>query len=174
MAPPSGEDNIILIGMPGVGKSTVGVLLAKVTMRGFVDTDVLIQRRRGRPLQEILDDLGPEGFCRVEEACILSLKDTGRVIATGGSAVYSHAAMEHLRASGPVVHLHLPLERLRERIEDLAARGVVMAAGDDLRDLYHERSPLYRRWADLTIDCTGLNQDQVVERILAGLSEYRP
>ena len=166
---PSDERNLILIGMLGVGKSTVGVLLAKATRRSFIDTDVYIQAGQGRSLQEIIDAQGLVAFCRIEEQCILSLKLRGHVIATGGSAVYSNAAMGFLRSTGPVVHLDLALDLLEKRLENLRGRGVVMAPGRRLKDLYVERQPLYRAWADITLDGAGKTQDQVVAEILRQL-----
>ncbi len=163
------DTNIVLIGMPGVGKSTVGVLLAKATERAFVDTDVVIQARQGRSLQHILDAEGTEGFCRIEQQHVLDLRCRRHVIATGGSVVYSPPAMAHLKAGGVIVHLHLPLEPLRRRVADPHARGVVMPAGKTLDDLYAERRGLYRRYADVTMDCTGRNHDQVVADILVAL-----
>ena len=161
--------NIVLIGMPGVGKSTVGVLLAKATGRSFVDTDVYIQTREGRRLQEIIDTDGLEAFCEIEARHILDLNCRGHVIATGGSVVYSAPAMTHLKAGGKVVRLHLPLEKLTAHIDNLDVRGVVMAGGETLDDLYRRREPLYDRWADVTIDCEARTQDQVVAAILAEL-----
>jgi shikimate kinase len=159
------ERNIILIGMPGVGKSTVGVLLAKATRRGFVDTDLLIQAGEGLGLQEIIDTRGLEAFCRIEQDYLLCLGARGQVIATGGSAVYSEPAMLALRDTGPVVHLELPLELLERRLADQATRGIVMAPGQTLEGLYRQRRPLYARWADLSVDCTGKTQDQVTAEV---------
>jgi shikimate kinase len=152
--------------MPGVGKSTVGVLLAKATGRGFVDTDVLIQVGQGRSLQEILDADGIEAFLRIEEDYLCCLAATGSVVATGGSAVYSAKAMANLQALGVIVHLHLPLDVLARRIENLYVRGVVIARGQTLVSLYDHRRQLYEKYANLTIQCTGLTQDQVVGEIL--------
>ncbi|MFB3894570.1 MAG: shikimate kinase [Phycisphaerae bacterium] len=166
---PSGPRNIILIGMPGVGKSTCGVLLAKATGRGFIDTDVYIQVGTGRGLQEIIDAEGLDAFRKLEEQYILCLDCKNSVVATGGSVVYSPPAMAHLKSAGRVVFLDLPLADIIKRIGDLAIRGIVMAKGQSLSSLYAERLPLYRKYADITIDCQGLNQDQVVGAILARL-----
>jgi shikimate kinase len=160
------SQNIILIGMPGVGKSTVGVLLAKETRRSFVDTDVLIQAGEGRTLQEIIDALGNDAFCRLEEQYMLCLDLRSHVIATGGSVVYSEAAMAALKQTGPIVYLELSLELLSRRISNQATRGIVIAKSQTLADLYARRTPLYRKYADLTIPCAGLTQDQVVARIV--------
>ncbi len=156
------ERNLVLIGMPGVGKSTVGVLLAKALSRSFVDTDVYLQAREGRRLQDIIDTEGLDRFRAIEEAYILSLDCRGHVVATGGSVVYSERAMAHLRRSGLIVYLYLPLEPLYARVTNLDSRGVVMAPDQTFADLFDERQPLYARYGDLTIDCTGLNHDEAV------------
>ena len=163
------HDNLVLIGMPGVGKSTVGVLLAKATSRHFLDTDVFIQAHERRTLQAILDAEGRDAFCRLEERYALALSLSDHVIATGGSVVYSDAAMEHLRASGKVVWLRLPLAILEARLSNLKWRGVVMAPAQSLAEVLAAREPLYRKWADLAVDCEGLTADQVVGKILARL-----
>ncbi|MFH0965567.1 MAG: shikimate kinase [Planctomycetota bacterium] len=165
------EGNVILIGMPGVGKSTVGVLLAKALSRDFLDTDVLIQSRQARRLQEIIDSDGLAAFCRIEEDCVLSLVVGHYVTATGGSVVYSRRAMEHLRQNGVVVHLYLPLPLLEERLSDLDARGVVMDSSQSLDALFAERDPLCRRWADFVVDCAGLTHEEVVDAIVVILSK---
>jgi len=157
--------NLILIGMPGAGKSTVGVLLAKALSRDFVDTDVLIQAAESRRLQEIIDSDGLDAFLALEERHVLALELHGAVIATGGSVVYSDPAMTHLKRHGQVVYLKLPLPDLEARITDMDSRGVVIAPWQNLADLYHERLPLYEAFADITIDSAGLNQNQIVTRI---------
>jgi shikimate kinase len=157
--------NLVLIGMPGVGKSTVGVLLAKATGRSFVDTDVWIQAREGRSLPELLAREGRAGFLALEERHVVSLDAERAVIATGGSVVYGERAMEKLKAGGRVVHLALPLPALAARLGSLAARGVVIEPDQDLRELYGERMPLYRKWADVEIEVRGLSHEAVVERV---------
>ena len=164
------DQNIILIGMPGAGKSTVGVLLAKALSRDFVDTDVLIQAAEGRRLQEIIDSDGLDEFLALEERHVLALKLLRAVIATGGSVVYSERAMTHLKRHGSVVYLQLPLSHLEARITDMDSRGVVIAPWQNLADLYHERLPLYEHYADRSIDCAGLNHRRVVEAILEALA----
>ncbi|OPZ26013.1 MAG: Shikimate kinase [Lentisphaerae bacterium ADurb.BinA184] len=168
---PERPRNLVLIGMPGVGKSTVGVLLAKADSREFVDTDVVVQAREGRRLQEILDREGAAAFCRIEERHILSLDPANAVVATGGSAVYSAAAMAHLRVRGLVVFLDAPLDVLAQRLSDMDARGVVRPAGRSLPELYAERLPLYRRYAQVTIACGGLTHAQVVAAVLAAVPQ---
>ena len=164
-----GDKNIVLIGMPGVGKSTVGVILAKVMLRNFIDTDVYIQAQEGNSLQEIIDAEGLNAFCGIEERYVISLRCKETVIATGGSVVYSEPAMNHLKSSGIVIHLYLPLHLLEKRLTNLGNRGVVMKSGQALSELFNERLSLYRRYADRTIDCTGKNHDDVVSEVLLKL-----
>lgn len=159
------RSNIVLIGMPGAGKSTVGVILAKQTAREFIDTDLLIQAAEERSLQTIADRDGYLALRAIEERILLSLNVTHHVVATGGSAAYSSAAMDHLRRHGIVVFLHLPLDELRERVRDFATRGIARAPEQSFADLYEERFPLYAKYADVTIACQGLNQEQVSEAI---------
>jgi shikimate kinase len=164
--------NIVLIGMPGVGKSTVGVLLAKRLGYDFLDTDIVIQASEGRSLQAIIRAEGALRFRELEERHICAVSCAAHVIATGGSVVYSDRAMAHLRRSGTVVFLDISLERLRHRLEDVDARGVVRAPGQTLADLYAERYPLYRRHHDIAVQTDGLSPSQVlavVVRRLAGL-----
>jgi len=163
MAP---EPNIVLIGMPAVGKSTVGVLLAKRAGFAFLDTDIHIQTREGRSLQQIIQEEGIDRFKAIEEHHIRSLTCTSHVIATGGSVVYSPAAMEHLKSSGIVVFLDLPLGPLKSRLKDIDGRGVLRMPGQTIEMLYQERLPLYHRHRNITIACDGLTPDRVVRRIL--------
>lgn len=166
--PPS-PSNIILIGMPGSGKSTVGVLLAKRTGKSFVDTDLLIQTETSRTLQDIVDTDGYLELRRIEEDVLLNLECRGMVIATGGSAVYSDKAMEHLQKDGTVVFLEVGLETLRKRITDYGTRGLAKRSDQSLEDLFIERCALYHEYADVTIDADGTGQEGVCERILAAL-----
>ena len=142
--------NVILIGMPASGKSTLGELLAKHLGMTFLDTDDLIRQRTGRALQDILDQDGMEVFLQQEEAAVLSLQTEHTVVATGGSVVYSPRAMEHLKSGGACVYLQLPLAAIQERLQDLDSRGVAIARGQSLAELYRERVPLYETWADYT------------------------
>jgi shikimate kinase len=160
-----GRANIVLIGMPGSGKSTIGVLLAKQLGLGFVDTDVGIQVREGRTLQQILDTRGYLALRAVEQDLLVSLRLARHVIATGGSAAYSDSAMSHLAAMGVVVFLDVPLEQIEARVHDLDTRGIAAPEGMGLRELFEERYPLYRRYAECTIECGGLSQDAIVGRI---------
>ena len=146
-------DNITLIGMPGSGKSTVGVLLAKLLGYQFLDVDLLIQEREGALLQEILDRRGTDAFLDAEEAAVRSLNCRRTVIAPGGSAVCRDNAALHLKRLGPVVYLQVPLEELSRRIWNLSTRGIAMEPGQTLADVLAFRDPLYRKYADLTVDC---------------------
>jgi shikimate kinase len=168
------RNNIVLIGMPGVGKSTVGVLLAKALSRDFLDTDVYIQAQEGRTLQEIIDQDGLESFRRIEERHVRSLKCRSSVIATGGSVVYYPAAMAHLRASGLVLHLDLDLPALQKRLINLPTRGVVRVPGQTLGQLFAERQPLYRKYAHLTIDCSRSSHEDMVRKIVRRLNRFTP
>ena len=164
--------NIVLIGMPAVGKSTIGVLLAKATSRDFIDTDVFIQAKEGRSLQEIIDQQGLKAFCRVEEQHVLSLSCRGKVIATGGSVVYSDSAMNHLGSWGIIVHLVLNLPAIQKRLTDLDSRGIVMAPGKTIDLLYEERLPLYKKYAHLTVDCAGKTHEGIVGEIIQRLKFF--
>lgn len=161
--------NIVLIGMPGSGKSTVGVLLAKALQRDFLDTDVTLQAKEGRGLQEIIDQEGLDFFRRIEERHILSLNCRACVIATGGSVVYYPAAMAHLASSGVVVHLDLDLPSLTKRLTNLHLRGVVRVAGQTLNDLYAQRKPLYRKYARVNVPCARRTHEEIVNAIIAEL-----
>lgn len=165
--------NVVLIGMPGSGKSTVGVLLAKRLGLGFIDTDLLIQEHAGRTLQDIVDEDGYQTLRRIEEQVLLKLDVRRQVISTGGSAVYSQPAMEHLKADGVVVFLDIPLETVLERIGDYSARGISRRPDQSLEDLFAERLELYCRAADVVIDCVGRNHEEVCDAILSALSPAR-
>ncbi len=166
--------NIILIGMAGAGKSTIGPLLAAQTGCTYVDTDQLIARDQGRPIQEVLDRLGPAGFSRLEDRILLSLQLRDHVIATGGSAVYCRAGMRHLQATGIVVLLEAELDTLRQRVNNPDSRGLVNPAGESFARLYRNRLPLYRHYADLTVATSGVGPEEVCREILAGLSRVFP
>lgn len=152
--------------MPGAGKSTVGVILAKQTLRDFVDTDVLIQTSQARTLQEIVDTDGYAVLRKIEEDILLGLKVRNSIIATGGSAVYSDRAMVHLRSDGLVIFLDVDLTTLESRVHDYSTRGLAKSPDQDLADLFLERFVLYSKYADITIKCAGLNQEQVCARII--------
>lgn len=162
-------ENIILIGMPGAGKSTVGVVLAKSMGYSFLDSDLLIQEQEGKLLHEIIEEKGLEGFEEVENRVNASIVTVSTVIATGGSAVYGKEAMEHLKGIGKVVYLRLPYREISRRLGDLSQRGVAIREGQTLKGLYEERVPLYEKYADLIIDCKGLQIRDVVRQIKARL-----
>ncbi len=161
--------NIVLIGMPGSGKSTVGVILARLTAHDFVDTDVLIQTSQQRPLQDIVDKDGYLALRRIEEDVLLRLDCRDHVIATGGSAAYSHAAMAHLKSQGIIVFLYVDLRTLKSRVKDYETRGLAKRPDQSLDDLFAERIELYRKYADITIDCIGLAHEEVCARIIEEL-----
>jgi len=154
--------NIVLIGMPGCGKSTVGVVLAKALGMDFIDSDLLIQRSQGKRLSQIIDEVGDEGFRQVENNVNAGIHVDNAVIATGGSVVYGKEAMAHLRSIGQVVYLQLSYDNVQDRLGDLHARGVSMKPGQTLCDLYNERCPLYEQYAHITLPCDGLRLRDVV------------
>ena len=154
--------NIVLIGMPGAGKSTVGVVLAKRLGFRFLDSDLVIQERYGKLLEELIRAHGVEGFWKIEEEVNASLDCDRTVIATGGSAIYGERAMEILSEQGTIVYLRLPYEEIASRVGDLNARGVTVRQGQTLKELYEERLPLYEKYADVTIDCEGKELREIV------------
>ena len=164
--------NIVLIGMPGVGKSTAGVIAAKNLGLRFIDTDLLIQTREKRLLKQIIADEGIDGFLGIENDVIKGINDTGCVIATGGSAIYGTEAMDHLRENAFIIYLHLNFEDLEKRLGDLDNRGVVLRPGQNLKDIFYERLKLYSEYADEEIDETGLTIEQTVTKICKRVSIY--
>ncbi len=165
------KENIILIGMPGSGKSTCGVLAAKALLKNFFDTDLLFQGLEEKRLQDIIDDDGIEYFLSAEERAILSLDINATVVATGGSVVYSDKSMEHLKKSGKVIYLHLSYDTMIDRIKNITTRGVVVKEGDSLEDMYNERLPMYQKWADVVINCDNNTVEQTVEKIVKASSD---
>ena len=157
------KSNIVLIGMPGVGKSTIGVILAKVLGYQFLDADLLIQEQEGKLLKDIIAEVGTDGFIQVENRVNASIDCTRTIIATGGSVIYGQEAMEHLREIGTVVYLKVPFTTLEKRLSDIKGRGVVLKDGQTLYDLFMERTPLYEKYADVTIPEENLNVEQTVE-----------
>lgn len=157
--------NIVLIGMPGAGKSTVGVVLAKKLGFAFVDSDLAIQEKEGKLLHEIISQRGVDGFWAVEEAVNVSMEADRTVIATGGSAVYGSRAMEHFQNIGTVVYLKLSFDAISDRLGDLNERGVTLRKGQNLIQLYEERAPLYEKYANITIDCEHLSIREIVGQI---------
>ncbi len=163
-------NNIILIGMPGAGKSTIGVLLAKTMLLSFVDTDLIIQNKYKSALCDIIESEGTDGFLKIENDVICGCDFENSVVATGGSAVYGKEAMEKLKKDGTVVYLKLPLSELEKRLADIKTRGVAMKNGTTLAELFEERSPLYEKYADITLDCSNLTPEQCIEKLLEQMS----
>lgn len=159
------KDNIVLIGMPGVGKSTVGVILAKVMGYQFLDADLVIQQQEGKLLREIIEEVGADGFIQVENRVNAGLKCSKTIIATGGSVIYGREAMAHLKEIGKVVYLEVSFSTLEERLSDIKGRGVVLKEGQTLYDLYKERTPLYEKYADVRVLEEGLSVEETVEQL---------
>lgn len=163
------KTNIVLIGLPGVGKSTAGVILAKLTGKEFTDSDLVIQREEGRLLSQIIEDDGVEGFIEIENRVNANLNVTNSVIATGGSVVYGEEAMKHLKEIGTVVYLKVPFEVIDKRLSDIKGRGVVLREGQTLHDIYEERIVLYEKYADIIIDEVGQSIEETVNSIINAL-----
>ena len=161
--------NIVLIGMPGVGKSTIGVILAKELGYQFVDADLLIQKQEKRLLKEIISEEGIEGFIAIENQVNASIEANRTVIATGGSVVYGREAMEHLGEIATVIYLKLSYKALRKRLGNLKNRGAVLRDGQTLKDLYEERVVLYEKYADITIDEENKNLEETLQSIVDSL-----
>ena len=162
--------NIVLIGMPGCGKSTVGVVLAKNLALDFIDSDLLIQREMGMRLAALIEQYGDDGFRAIENRVNSGIQAENSVIATGGSVIYGEEAMRHLKAIGTVIYLKLSYEQIEERLGNLHARGVSIREGQTLRDLYNERCPFYERWADMVVECGGKRLREVVLHITGRLT----
>lgn len=165
------NDNIILIGMSGAGKSTLGVLLAKAIGKSFVDTDIIIQQKEERLLQEIIDCFGIERFMEIEEETVSSENFENSVVATGGSVVYSEKIMNSLKEKGKIVYLYVPYEELAARVKNISTRGIVMRSGSTYEDVYNERLPLYEKYADITVDCSSMDIERCVEKIVSQLNK---
>ena len=163
------KNNVVLIGMPGVGKSTLGVVLAKELGFEFVDADLLIQKRENRLLKEIIAEDGVDGFLKIENDVNASIETDKTVIATGGSVIYGAEAMAHLKEIGTVVYLKLDYETLDSRLGCLKGRGVVLKDGQTLKSLYEERIPLYEKYADIIVDEQGLNLEETLTSVLKSL-----
>lgn len=163
------KDNIVLIGMPGTGKSTVGLLLAKTLGKDFVDSDILIQVREGKTLQQIMDENDYLHLRQIEEEVLTDIHGNNLVIATGGSAVYSEVAMAHLANNGTIVYLDTPLTVLRQRIRDYDTRGIARRPDQSFEELFAERTALYRRYADITVPGDLDTPDQVVAAITTAM-----
>ena len=166
------KSNIILIGMPAAGKSTIGVLLAKSLLKDFVDTDLVIQTSCGCTLSNIIEKEGTEAFLKIENDIICAHSYCNSVVATGGSAVYGEAAMEHLRKDGIVVYLKLSLSEIEKRIGNIHTRGVAIKNGVSLAELYTEREPLYNKYADISISCEGMTAEECVDKIIDSVNQF--
>lgn len=164
------KDNVILIGMPGAGKSTVGVVLAKMLGFRFVDSDLVIQEKTGRLLYQLIDEYGLDGFRKIENDVNASLEQHQSVIATGGSAVYGVEAMGHLSEIGHIVYLKLSCAGIENRLGNLHTRGVVMRPGQSLKNLYVERTPLYEKYADITIECEKKSLREIAQEIFEAVA----
>ena len=163
------KDNIILIGMPTSGKSTVGVILAKILGYNFIDADIVIQEKEGRKLSEIIESEGIKGFIDIENRINTGIEVQKTVIATGGSVVYGNEAMQHYKNIGKVVYMKIDMEVLTKRLSDVKQRGVVMEEGQSLLSLYNERCKLYEKYADITVDEKNNTMEEVLADILAKL-----
>ena len=160
------KENIILIGMPGVGKSTIGVVLAKVLGYQFIDADLVIQEKEGKLLHEIIAEAGTDGFLEIEGRINSQITAAHAIIATGGSVVYEQNAMEHFKEIGKIVYLHVSYPILEQRLSDIKGRGVVLEDGQDLKALYEERTPLYEKYADIVVDEEGKNLEESLDAVL--------
>ena len=166
------KKNIVLIGMPGVGKSTVGVILAKLLGCKFVDTDIIIQDSEKKILKDIIAEKGVDGFIETENRIISGFSAENTVIATGGSAVYGSEAMANLSRNGIIVYLKLDYSKLKYRLGNIKNRGVVIRKGQTLSSLYKERCPLYEKYADIIIDGNGCNVEKTINKIIDRLNNY--
>ena len=157
--------NIVLIGMPGCGKSTIGVILAKTLGIGFVDTDLIIQQRENRLLQDIIDKDGIDFFLDCEAEAVKTVACDNTVIATGGSVVYREDAINHLKRNGKIFYLNVPLVEIKKRLSNISTRGVAAKKNDSVENIFAEREALYKKYADEIIDLTGCTVEKAVEMI---------
>jgi shikimate kinase len=168
------RENVVLIGMPGVGKSTAGVVLAKIAGFNFVDSDLLIQEKENRRLSEILEQDGLEAFKEIENKVNASIDVRHHIIATGGSVIYGEEAMRHLQNIGVVVYLKVSYETISKRLNNVKGRGVAIKEGQTLYDLYQERATLYEKYAHVTVELDELSISQTAEAIISGVNEVEP
>lgn len=160
------KNNIVLIGMPGAGKSTVGVLLAKAMNYQFLDTDLTIQQENGKKLFEIINEKGLDEFLDIENDVLSRVEASNAVIATGGSAIFGKEAMEHLKNIGYIVYIKLSCEEIIRRVNNIKTRGIAMRKGKTMADVYKERVPLYEKYADIIVDAEGTTIEECVESII--------
>ncbi len=165
------ESNITLIGMPGAGKSTIGIVLAKMLCKTFIDADLVIQHNQGKRLHKIIDEIGNDKFLKLENDTLANLKVHNAIISTGGSAIFGKEAMAHLKKTSTVVYLKAPYEVIEKRLGNLKKRGVVFDEGQTLRDVYDIRTPLYEKYADIVVDCDNESDIQDVAMRIAKLFE---
>lgn len=166
-------DNFIFIGMPASGKSSVGAAVAKKLGYRFIDTDDLIREQEGKPLKEIIDEVGNEGFLEIENRINRELQAEKCVISPGGSVIYCREAMEHYREIGTIIYLSVSFVDIRKRIRSLRKRGVVLKPDQTFRDLYRERTALYRKYANITVDETGFRREETVENVIKAIRKYQ-
>ncbi len=164
---------ITFIGMPGCGKSCMGRAMAGKLKMKLIDSDKLIEKRYGKKLQELIDELGVVEFRRIEEEVLLSIEGDNLIISTGGSAVYSEAGMMHLKKLGKIFYLFCSYETVKERIGDFSKRGIVLKPGQTIKDLYDERAPLYKKYADVTILCDGNAYPQYQSAVIRAAKRFR-
>ena len=165
------DNNIVLIGMPASGKSTVGVILAKILGKGFIDTDIEIQKREGIRLSRIIEERGIDEFLKCEEQALMSINVKNTVISTGGSAVYSKAAMEYLSGISTIVYLHVAKEELKRRLRDIKERGIALRPGESIDDMYDFRSVLYTEYADITVYEEDFSIEDTIQAVVRKLKE---
>lgn len=165
------KNNLVLIGMPGVGKSTIGVILAKIMGYHFLDSDLVIQERENRLLHQIISEEGTEGFLKIENDVNASLEVERTIIATGGSVIYGEEAMEHLGKIGLIVYLKADYHTIRKRLGSLEKRGVALKPGQTLKNLYEERTKLYEKYADIVVDEHGLGTEETIDAVLEQIPE---
>ncbi len=160
-------NNIILIGMPGAGKSTLGVVLAKALGFDFTDTDLIIQSEQNEKLYKIIEKKGIKEFIEIENGTVAALKVKNSVIATGGSVIFGKEAMENLKSLGTVVYLEVDEKEIEKRLSNIKTRGIVMEKGETVEKIYNERTPLYEKYADITVVCKGMDLEKTVEKIIS-------
>lgn len=166
------KKNLIFIGMPAVGKSTVGIVVAKRLRMGFIDTDLLIQDQEKKLLREIIEDVGQDGFLKIENQVNASVEAENSVISPGGSVIYCREAMEHYKKIGTIVYLKVSYQTIKRRIRNPKKRGVVLREGQTLRDLYYERVPYFEKYADITVCEDGCRIEETIKNVMKAVKKY--